>query len=459
MAISRTVSSALALAAAAAFLAPATAAHAAPPGTKDVTAVLFEWNFASVAKECTNRLGPAGYGYVQVSPPAEHIQGSQWWTSYQPVSYKIAGRLGDRAAFKNMVDTCHAAGVKVVVDTVINHMAAGNGTGTGGSSYTKYNYPGLYSSYDFDNCTGQITNYQDRWNVQNCELVGLADLDTGENYVRGAIAGYMNDLLSLGVDGFRVDAAKHMAAADLANIKSRLTNPSAYWKQEVIYGAGEAVQPTEYTGNGDVQEFRYAYDLKRVFTNENLAYLKNYGEGWGYLNNGVAGVFVDNHDTERNGSTLSYKDGANYTLASVFMLAWPYGAPDINSGYEFTDHDAGPPNNGRVDACWQAGWKCQHAWPEIERMVAFRNATRGTAVTNWWDNGGDAIAFGRGNKGYVAINHESGSLTRTYQTSLPAGTYCNVQNNTTVTVNSSGQFTATLGANTALAIYAGKPSC
>ena len=57
--------------------------------------MMFEWKFASVAKECTSTLGPAGYGYVQVSPPAEHIQGSQWWTSYQPVSYKIAGRLGD----------------------------------------------------------------------------------------------------------------------------------------------------------------------------------------------------------------------------------------------------------------------------------------------------------------------------------------------------------------------------
>jgi alpha-amylase len=42
---------------------------------------------------------------------------------------------------------------------------------------------------------------------------------------------------------------------------------------------------------------------------------------------------------------------------------------------------------------------------------------------------------------------------------MSAGTYCNVQNNTTVTVNSTGQFTATLGSNTALAIYAGKASC
>ncbi|GAA2522386.1 MULTISPECIES: alpha-amylase [Streptomyces] len=454
----RSLAGAVALAAASVVMTP-TVAEASPPGTKDVTAVLFEWNFASVARECTNTLGPAGYGYVQVSPPAEHIQGSTWWTSYQPVSYRIAGRLGDRTAFRNMVNTCHAAGVKVVVDTVINHMSAGNGTGTGGSPYTKYDYPGLYSRYDFDNCTSQITTYQDRWNVQNCELVGLADLDTGEEYVRKTIAGYMNDLLSLGVDGFRIDAAKHMPAADLADIKSRLTNPSAYWKQEVIHGSGEAVQPAEYTGNGDVQEFRYAYDLKRVFTNENLAYLKNYGEGWGYLNSSVSGVFVDNHDTERNGSTLSYKDNAAYTLANVFMLAWPYGAPDINSGYEFSDHDAGPPNGGRVDACWQSGWKCQHAWPEIRSMVAFRNATRGQAVTDWWDNGGDAIAFGRGSKGFVAINHESGSLTRTYQTSLPAGTYCNVQNNTTVRVDGSGRLTATLGSRTALAVYAGKSSC
>ncbi|GAA3494504.1 alpha-amylase family protein [Streptomyces albogriseolus] len=454
----RTLAGIAALAAASVVMTP-TAAEASPPGSKDVTAVLFEWNFASVARECTTTLGPAGFGYVQVSPPAEHIQGSQWWTSYQPVSYKIAGRLGDRAAFKNMVDTCHAAGVKVVADTVINHMSAGSGTGTGGSSYTKYTYPGLYSSYDFDNCTSQINNYGDRWNVQNCELVGLADLDTGEDYVRGAIARYMNDLLSLGVDGFRIDAAKHIPAADLANIKSRLTNPSAYWKHEVIFGAGEAVQPTEYTGTGDVQEFRYAYDLKRVFNNENLAYLKNYGEGWGYLTSGSAGVFVDNHDTERNGSTLSYKDNATYTLANVFMLAWPYGAPDINSGYEFTDHDAGPPNGGRVDACWQNGWKCQHNWREIRSMVGFRNATRGQAVTNWWDNGGDAIAFGRGSKGFVAINHESGSLTRTYQTSLPAGTYCDVQSDKPVTVDGSGRLTATLGSNTALAVYAGKSTC
>lgn len=457
---SRPLSAALALiAGAAALVVPATNAQASAPGTKDVTAVLFEWKFDSVAKACTDSLGPAGYGYVQVSPPQEHIQGGQWWTSYQPVSYKIAGRLGDRTSFANMVSTCHGAGVKVVADSVINHMSSGSGTGTGGSSYSKYDYPGLYSVNDMNDCQSNINNYGDRANVQNCELVGLADLDTGEDYVRGKIAGYLNDLLSLGVDGFRIDAAKHMPAGDLANIKSRLSDSGVYWKQEAIYGAGEAVSPDEYAGTGDVQEFRYARSLKQVFNNENLANLKNFGEGWGFMSSSKAAVFVDNHDTERGGDTLSYKDGANYTLASVFMLAWPYGSPDVHSGYEWSDRDAGPPSGGTVNACFSDGWKCQHAWREISSMVGFRNTARGEAVTNWWDDGGDRIAFGRGSKAYVAINHEGSSLTRTFQTSLPAGDYCDIQSGNGVTVNGSGQFTATLGANTALALQTGARTC
>ncbi|ALC20169.1 carbohydrate-binding module family 20 domain-containing protein [Streptomyces pristinaespiralis] len=457
---SRTVAAALAVVAGAAVAvtAPSTA-QAAPPGDKDVTAVMFEWKFDSVARACTDSLGPAGYGFVQVSPPQEHIQGSQWWTSYQPVSYRIAGRLGDRAAFKSMVDTCHAAGVKVIADSVINHMSAGSGTGTGGSAYTKYNYPGLYSSYDMDNCTSQINNYQDRGNVQNCELVGLADLDTGEEYVRGRIAGYLNDLLTLGVDGFRIDASKHMPADDLAAIKGKLTNPGIYWKHEAIHGAGEAVSPSEYLGSGDVQEFRYGRGLKQVFTGGNLTSLKNFGEGWGFMESGRSAVFVANHDTERGGDTLTYKDGANYTLAHVFMLAWPYGSPDVHSGYEFTQHDAGPPNGGAVTACYSDGWKCQHSWREISSMVGLRNTARGQGVTNWWDNGADQIAFGRGTKAYVAINQEGAALTRTFQTSLPSGTYCDVQSGRSVAVDGSGRFTATLGAGTALALHAGARDC
>ena len=60
---------------------------------------LFEWSWADVAAECPF-LDEKGYAAVQVSPPQEHIQGSQWWTRYQPVSYQLVSRSGDETAFK-----------------------------------------------------------------------------------------------------------------------------------------------------------------------------------------------------------------------------------------------------------------------------------------------------------------------------------------------------------------------
>lgn len=47
-------------------------------------------------------------------------------------------------------------------------------------------------------------------------LSGLSDLRTESDYVRERIADYWVDLLSIGLSGFRVDAAKHIAPRDLA---------------------------------------------------------------------------------------------------------------------------------------------------------------------------------------------------------------------------------------------------
>ena len=50
---------------------------------------LFEWSWDAIGRECEEVLGPKGYCGVQISPPMEHIQGGEWWTRYQPVSYKV----------------------------------------------------------------------------------------------------------------------------------------------------------------------------------------------------------------------------------------------------------------------------------------------------------------------------------------------------------------------------------
>lgn len=128
------------------------------------------------------------------------------------VSYTLTSKRGSRDEFASMVSACKAAGVNVIVDVIWNHMAGeDSGTGVAGSSYTHYDYPGTYSGFDFHYCGTNGNDIQD-WNnqtqVQTCELENLADLDTESDYVRGRLAQYGDDLVSLGVAGFRLDAAK-----------------------------------------------------------------------------------------------------------------------------------------------------------------------------------------------------------------------------------------------------------
>ena len=55
--------------------------------------------------------------------------------------------------------------------------------------------------------------------MRNCYLVGLSDLYGATDHVRDMVAGYFNDLIDIGVAGFRVDAAKHMWPADIEGIQ------------------------------------------------------------------------------------------------------------------------------------------------------------------------------------------------------------------------------------------------
>jgi glycosidase len=430
---------------------------------------MFQWDWDSIASECTNFIGPAGYGYVQVSPPQEHITGDQWWTDYQPVSYTMVSKRGNRDQFSNMITTCHAAGVKVITDTIFNHMTAGAGIGIAGSPYTHHVYPGLYDAHNFHYCGLEpndiIVNYKNRAEVQTCELLGLADLATDtDEYVKSRLAEFGNDLLSLGVDGMRIDAAKHMATEDIANIISRF-NSTPYITQEVIWGKGEPIQPSEYLGNGDVQEFRYTGALMNAFLGGDISSLKNL-DNRGWIPSGKANVFVTNHDTERAGHSLNNNSPSNtYVTAMIFSLAHPYGTPTILSSYDgFTTFDAGAPN-GRVGTCagnrGENGWICQHRWTAISGMTGFRNTVGAEPMNSWVSPRSSRIAFGRGSAGFVAINNDDSPWSTTFTTLLADGTYCDVISGASASGSctgasfavSGGSLSATVPARNAIAVH------
>lgn len=412
---------------------------------------LFEWSWSDIALECEEFLGPNNFTGVQVSPPQEHrilyANGERpWWERYQPVSYQLESRSGTREQFIDMVQRCNAAGVEIYVDAVINHMTGvvtNTEYGTAGSSFGYYQYP-IYSWNDFHhnsdypgqpNCQINSGDYaNDAWRVRHCDLSGLVDLDTGSTYVQTTIGNYLADMVSIGVKGFRIDAAKHMEPSDLEGILKRV--PDAFIYQEVIDLGNEAVKYEDYLYLGSLAEFLYGARLSDMFRYYSLSSLYNFGEAWGFMPSAKAQSFIENHDNERGhgagGNVLTYKDGQLYNLANIFMLGWPYGYAQVMSSYVIRNTDHGPPSspvwqNGR-NTCFDSGsqWVCQHRWENIVSMVKFRSVTHGEPVVNWWSNSNNQIAFGRGSKGFVAINKETFAMNVRLQTSMPPGTYCDI---------------------------------
>lgn len=443
-----------------------------PP--KGVIVTAFQQNWRSIAKECKETYGPEGVKYVQVSPPEDHIKGKAWWTSYQPVSYNLNSKLGTEAEFKNMITTCKAAKVGIIVDAVINHTTgAGNKdtVGVGGSKYDAANqsYPDAgYTKDDFHQIDKDIYTYRDAQVVWNYRLVGLLDLDTSKPHVQQILGNYFAKLLKMGVAGFRVDAVKHIAPNEMKAIKKAASEASGikpeniWWMQETIGDSNGAKenQPDKYVGTGEVDEFEYSYRLRNYFSGsiDNLKHITD-----GLIPNKSAAIFVTNWDTERDNATsvLTYKDGKLYELANAFMLAYPYGTPNVYSGYKFSERDEGAPGATETSvpdaSCGKdSKWQCTQRWTSIRGMIGFYNAVKDTKVTKWQDDESNNIAFSRGNKGFFAINNGDKQNDVKYDTDLPDGEYCNVYASKTcdktVTI-SGGKVETTIPAHSAVALH------
>ena len=467
-------------------------AQAATFNPRDTSVQMFHWKWKDISKECTNWLGPQGYGAVQISPPSSAQNGANWYDIYQPVDYtNFNSKMGTAAEFQTMITTCHNAGVRIYADVVVNHLAAGSGTSTNGATWNAatLTYP-RFSANDFhSNCTIQDADYGtpgNRFSVTNCRLVGLPDLNTGSSYVQTEIKNYLTTMINMGVDGFRFDAAKHIAQNDLQAIFNGITHTTkageTLWVTQEIITDGN-VDRNSYLSIGTINEFKFAYAMKAVFRNENgnsISQIRNimgtpgnWGGTWGFVNSSNATAFINNWDTERNGESMnaSNKTGATvndtngtkrYDLANIFMLAWPYGDAQIHSGFNFTNNDADAPTASPFDASGNPRinqeWDFIHRWTDISNMVAFRSTTSGQGVDNFTTGNTNQIAFNRGAKGFVAINNDSSAWSKTFQTLLPAGTYCNVVHGNanaaktactsdSITVGSNGAFTVTIPAN------------
>src|SRR5207245_5113133 len=189
-----------------------------------------------------------------------------------------------------------------------------------------------------------------RDSVRNCWLGGdLPDLDQSRPRVQDVQKAHIRKLLSLGIDGFRFDAAKHIDPAvvkDYIDLIDRESNGRTWNYLEVIEDDG--TQATDYNWIAAVTDFvLYKESLRKAFgLGGDLRSLKVPVA----VNDSRSIVFGRNHDTvpENNQNCIvgcydrredPYPATA-YVLARVqrspLVLNWDnYDAPYISTGVKF----------------------------------------------------------------------------------------------------------------------------
>ena len=438
--------------------------------------LLFGWKWKDIINEVPF-LAAHGYDAIKIFPPQEFavLKGRPWYELYQPVTYHLSNFYGTEEDFRAMVDTCHTYGIKVYADLVMNHMAEYVATesqhiGTNGTTFSKFHYGPLnidndyYEHDDFyhfgndDNPNIQPEDYgpfDKTWRVEHLSLNSLPKLNFYNAHVIEILHKYINYLLYLGVDGFRIDAAKHISADALVKVLYDLKtrdglNPFVYLEYYANFPMG--IDPysfmEKYFNLGYVTSFCYSEFLTNAIhgNNNNLEKLVKYSFGSSWVNypENRAVVLLDNHDTERAmPHILNYKNNHNnaYVLAYIFMLAWPFGIPKIMSGFRFSGfHDPIPQtptwqNGNSINFDENCPWVGQHRWRAISNMVLFRKKTHDAkGISHVWTNG-DQVAFARtyqkphqyvATVGFVVINNSAATLQYKFETGLPAGNYFNL---------------------------------
>jgi alpha-amylase len=401
---------------------------------------LFNWPFAAIEAEMCD-LADQGFSHVHVSPP-QVSNGGPWWGRYQPLDYrKIAGPLGDEAAFASMLAEADRCDVVIVADVVLNHMA-NLGLNSGELYYPQGCDRSLPLASSSNACLFAPQNFHNEECISNydnlCAVLygricggspdrGLPDLATGncggrptldpnernfDPHVAAMAKDYLARLVDLGVRAFRFDAAKHMHPAFLAEVLSdpRLANTWSYG--EIITSRADDQSLSFYRNLPlDFMDFPFASTLKNAFSfGGDLRSISNAINEQRGLPGYASVAFVTNHDVWGNDGGLGYRYGSSNEwrnrnvngehfrdemLAHMVILGRNDGIPYVYS--EYTD---GPSQDYRDDAYSYVNF---HRRPAISALMRFHSATLSFPQTWRWEDA-EHLVWSRGELALMAVN-------------------------------------------------------
>lgn len=420
-----------------------------PDATNNETILhAWSWNFPEIGKHMKD-IADAGFTMVQTSPVQhcyepegsgkkifdDDVTEGNWYYYYQPTDWKIGNNIvGTRDEMKAMMDSAAKYNIKVIVDVLPNHTAFD----VDAVSDDFYNAVGGRDKMFHSTGLDPITNYGDRAQCTLGAMGGLPDVNTENKDFQKYYLEFVNDLLGLGVKGFRYDTAKHIGVHSDPVDSAAGVKENDFW--DVVTGR-KSVKGVKLAQPYD-SLFVYGEVLqdKGVPEAEYADYMGQTASGYGHVlremlekrsANGldVKGfhheaspeyltTWIESHDTYANAHESAHLTDDQIREGWVYLTARQYGTPLF-----FSRPACSTRKNYWGNNILGARGNDEFMHPEVKAVNKFRTAMTGEKEQVNISDNGQVLLVNRGKKGAALVNISQSANKVELSTGLPDGIY------------------------------------
>ncbi len=417
----------------------------------DIIMHAWSWNFPTITKNM-KQIADAGYTIIQTSPvqncfcpegTSDRIWGRRadngnyegWWFYYQPLDWKIGNHVvGNKEQMQEMLDEAKKYGLRVIVDVLPNHTSFS----TDSVSEDYYKAVGGRKKMFHTNGLTPTRDYTDRaeCTLQGCG--GLPDVNTENPRMQAYYMQFVNELIGMGVRGFRYDTAKHIGVHSDPTDKKAGVKENDFWDvatgrkaargvklalpMDSLFVYGEVLQDRgvpeqEYADYFGMTASGYGWHLRKALEDHNARNCDltswHHSVAPEYLT-----TWVESHDTYCNDNESAGISDEMIRCGWVFLTARQNGIP------LFYSRPAGSTRqnywgNNKLGAAGND----EYFHPEVVAVNKFRKAMDGQLEDLQMNAGKDVLLVNRGNKGAAIVNLAANARSLDLVTSLPDGEY------------------------------------
>lgn len=402
----------------------------------------FDWTYNDIKAELP-KIAKAGFTSIQTSPAQPNGTGTWYWL-YQPISFSIGTNgIGTKAELQSLCDEADKYGIKVIVDVVANHLRGDHN-----------NIDNDLKPSEYWHTFGGGIDWKNRWQVTHGSI-GMPDIATENPFVQQKVCNYVQELKSVGVDGLRWDAAKHIGVpSEGDDFWKSVTQYGLYNYGEILGGpddrsTGNEDIMKEYTDYISVTDSNYGKELRDSFNSGKApASSGNWSEKG--ISNDKLLYWGESHDTWSNNKDWGF---SNEMSQNVIDRAYAVAA----SRNKVTALYFSRPSSTNKDSIKMGEKGSTHfTSSEVAQINKFHNAMDGKAdyytvsdgcsvITR--KDGGAVIVKGSGS-GEVSVENGGGYAK--------PGTYTDAVSGNTFTVTSS-TISGTIGSSGIAVVYDAEP--